>query len=282
MNDDVQTQREFIAFDLETTGLIAESDRIVEIGAIRFSACGREISRYQCLVNPQRRMSAAAFAIHGLSDDDLGGAAPAREVLPDFLEFLGAPGSVVLMAHNASFDAGFLGSELGRAGLPLPGHRVFDTLTLARRRLPQLPSHRLDALAERFDLDPDGPHRALPDSRRVMQLWLRLEGAAELSRALTCFPIVDLRKEEFVPQGWEPLYLAANRGWAVRIEYEGGSRGSAPRTITPRRIIQRDGTDYVIAYCHLDAFEKSFRLDRIRRFELVGEGPGAAAVLPVD
>jgi DNA polymerase III epsilon subunit-like protein len=174
-----------------------------------------------------------------------------------------------LLAHNASFDAGFLGCELGRAGLATPGHSVIDTLSLARRKLPYLISHRLEVLAQLFNLDPEGPHRALADSLRVRELWLHLEGTMEAVEALVRFPIVDIRKAESAPQGWEPLLEAALRGWTVRIEYEGGTRGSTPRSVTPRRIVQRGGMSYLVAYCHLDAFEKSFRLDRIRRFELM-------------
>ena len=64
-------RREFIALDLETTGLAAQSDRVVEIGAIRFLETGEELGRYQTLVNPRCPMPASAYAVHGLSDDEL-------------------------------------------------------------------------------------------------------------------------------------------------------------------------------------------------------------------
>ena len=159
MTDELRAEREYVALDLETTGLIAATDRIVEIGAVRFLGDGREIDRFQRLINPRRPMSPAAFAIHGLSDLDLADASPAHEVLPEFLSFLGDPGTTALVAHNAAFDAGFLGSELRRAGLTTPTHSLFDTLALARRRLPQLASHRLDNLARVLGLDPDGAPR---------------------------------------------------------------------------------------------------------------------------
>src|SRR5215217_7097246 len=90
----------YIALDLETTGLLAETDRIVEIGAVRFDAAGRELGRFERLVNPGRAMSPAAQAVHGLSDADLADAPPAREVLPEFLSFLGDPCGTLLLAHN--------------------------------------------------------------------------------------------------------------------------------------------------------------------------------------
>jgi len=61
---------------------------------------------------------------------------------------------------------------------------------------------------------------------------------------------------------------AADRGLTVRIEYEGGTRGTAPRPITPRRFIQRGGSTYLVAFCQIDSLEKSFLLDRIRRFDM--------------
>ena len=75
MAEAIREFREFVALDLETTGLMADTDRIVEIGAVRFQEDGREIGRFQRLVNPERRMSPTAFAIHGLSDLDLADAA---------------------------------------------------------------------------------------------------------------------------------------------------------------------------------------------------------------
>ena len=277
MTASARSDRDFVALDLETTGLIAESDRIVEIGAVRFAADGRETGRFQRLVNPQRPMSPAAYAIHGISDADLVDAAPAHEVLPDFLSFLGAADTTALIAHNAAFDAGFLGRELVLAGLPSPTHSLFDTLALARRRLPHLGSHRLDSLARFLGLDPDGAPPALADSLRVKAIWIFLDGPSEIADRLVSYRVFDPKDSGPTPEGWDPLIKAATRGLAVRIEYDGGTRGGAPRSITPRRFIQRGGTTYLVAFCHLDAFEKSFRLDRIRCVEVLGE-PGPATV----
>ena len=268
MQDEFASKREYVALDLETTGLMAETDRIVEIGAVRFRADGQEIGRFQRLVNPQRPMSPAAYAIHGLSDLDLADAAPAPEVLPEFLSFLGTPGTTALLAHNAAFDAGFLGRELSRAGLFAPSHSLFDTLALARRRLPQLASHRLENLARVLGLDSAGAHRALADSLRVKAIWLRLGGVSEPENLLVSYRMFDPKDSGATPEGWEPLMKAASQGIMVQIEYDGGTRGATPRSITPRRFVQRGGATYLVAFCHLDLFEKSFRLDRIRCVEV--------------
>src|SRR3954470_6521209 len=197
--------QEWIAFDLETTGLVAEIDRVVEIGAVRFDASGRELARFERLVDPERPMSPAAQAIHGISDADLAGSAPARAVLPEFLAFLGDPATTALLAHNAAFDASFLGHELARAGLSPPGHAVIDTLALARRRIPELSNHRLDTLASLFNLGGSETHRALADSLRVKGLWIALEGASEPLGALVSYPILVRSNPSTIPLGWDEL-----------------------------------------------------------------------------
>jgi DNA polymerase-3 subunit epsilon len=264
-----ERSREFVAFDLETTGLQADVDRVVEVGAVRFDSAGRELDRFERLVNPERPMPPGAQAVHGITDADLAGQPLAREVLPEFLAFLGAPGHSLLLAHNSWFDAGFLGRELGRLGYTTIGHEVVDTLALARRRLPHLPNHRLDTLARALDLDPDGPHRALGDSLRVKGLWLALGGPDEVRSALTAYPVCVAQPNSSAPVGWDRISEAIARGCKVRMEYAGGTRGEGPREVTPRAIVQRGGMPYLVAFCHLDSLEKSFRLDRVQWYEVM-------------
>ncbi|WP_406696063.1 exonuclease domain-containing protein [Singulisphaera sp. Ch08] len=261
--------RQYVAFDLETTGLVAETDRVVEIGAVRFDASGHELGRFECLVHPERPMSPAAQAIHGISDADLVGALPARDVLPQFLEYLGDPRTTLLLAHNAAFDAGFLGRELALIGRDASEYAVVDTLALARRMIPEARDHRLDTLARLFSLDPDGPHRALADSLRVKGLWLALNGATTPAEWLVSYPIIDARGGMPAPNGWDLLNEAIAQGLVIRMEYAGGSRGPAPRDVTPRGFAHRGGVAYLVALCHLDTYEKSFRLDRVTRYQVV-------------
>jgi DNA polymerase III subunit epsilon len=264
-------RRTWIALDFETTGLSPHEDRIVEIGAVRFDASGRELATFNQLVNPLRRSSPRARAVHGITDEELSTAATAAVVLPDFLDFLGDPSETTLLAHNAGFDAAFLGAELARISLAMPLNGIVDTLALARRCLPNLSSHRLDGLARHLGLDPFGPHRALADSRRVMGLWLALGGESGLpmERPPAIYPIYDPAGPLPAPHGWDRLSEAVARGWTVRVIYEGGTRGDVPREITPRRFVNRGGIAYVASFCHIDAKEKDFRLDRVRSYEVL-------------
>jgi DNA polymerase III epsilon subunit family exonuclease len=264
---------QYVAFDVETTGLSTRRDRIVELAAVRFTAEGAEIARFQQLVNPECPMPQAAQAIHGISDADLAGVPTAREQLPRFLDFLGDSACTCLVAHHAVFDAAFLGRELCRAGLNLPAHRIFDTLALSRRCRPDLPSHRLDRLAHYHGLDSGPGHRALVDALRVKQLWLKLGGPLLTTDALVSYRIHDPEAPTPAPHGWEILEQAMAQGLTVRIEHGSRGRGISPRSITPRRFIYKGGACYVVARCHGSSaeLEKQFRLDRIRHCEVLAE-----------
>jgi DNA polymerase-3 subunit epsilon len=256
-----------VAIDLETTGLFAESDRVVEVGALRFGVDGRESGRFERLVKPGRPMSPGAERIHGISDAMLINADPASVVLPEFLDWLREIPPRRLLAHHARFDAGFLGREFARAGLPMPAVGITDTLAMARRRLPDAPSHQLEVIAGMLGVDAGPSHRALADCIRVRALWLAVDGE---SGPHVIYPVFDPTREQPVPSGWEPLALAISGGLRVRIRYEGGSRGAGPREITPRRLIHKGGAAYIVALCHLEGFEKAFRLDRVAAFEVIG------------
>jgi DNA polymerase-3 subunit epsilon len=258
---------DFVAFDLETTGLFPESDRIVEIGAIRFDSSGREIAQFQRLVNPGRPMAPQAQAIHGISDADLADAPGVDQVLPEFLDWLGPAPTPVLLAHNAGFDAGFLGREFTRIGRPIPSLQVVDTLALARRHLPGARDHKLETLARALGLDAGGPmHRALADARRVFGLWMAFPPIP--SAEWLAFPLHDPAASLPIPTGWELMKQAIRDAATVRMVYQGGSRGIRPRAITPRRFSLQGGAVYLVAFCHLDQYEKSFRLDRVGPYEL--------------
>jgi predicted DNA-binding transcriptional regulator YafY len=96
-------------------------------------------------------------------------------------------------------------------------------------------------------------------------------------QTLVSYPIHDQSVSIVAPHGWVVLEEAIAAASKVTIEYEGGTRGLTPRAITPRRFEQKGGQTYVLAFCHIDRFEKSFRLDRIRRCVRV-HGTGVTAI----
>jgi DNA polymerase-3 subunit epsilon len=168
-----------IVLDTETTGLDPETgDRLVEIGAIELfnhMPTGRTFHQY---LNPQRAMSAEAFAVHGLGDDFLRDKPLFATVVDDFIAFLG---DAKLVIHNASFDMKFINAELGWMGRPpIPFDRAVDTLMIARQKFPGSPAS-LDALCRRFGIDNSGRtlHGALLDSEILAEVYLELIGGRQ-------------------------------------------------------------------------------------------------------
>lgn len=148
--------------DLETTGLDASRDRILEIGAVRLER-GRVTKTWETLVKPGAdvTISRSSFAVHGIDMAMVADAPPLRQALETLIEFLGeSPWA----AHHAPFDAGFLRASLAREGLPtLPGE-VFDTLEMAREAFPDLRSHKLETVCRLLGRAPEGLHRAALDA----------------------------------------------------------------------------------------------------------------------
>lgn len=166
-----------ISFDFETTGLDPSVDRIVEVGAVAFDLHSHEeLATFESLVNPGRPCHPKAFAAHGLDDALLAGRRPTGEIIHEFVHWLRRHRPACLIAHNAGFDIGFFRAELERIGLTLPEYPAECTLALARRKLPQLRSHRLEVVAGYLGLLLDGGHRALADARRCAGIWRLLDG----------------------------------------------------------------------------------------------------------
>src|SRR5271166_2153242 len=168
-----------IVFDTETTGLDPyQGHRLLEIGCIelvnRFPT-GQTFHRY---INPERDVPAEAFNVHGLSFEFLKDKPLFADIAAELAEFIGdAP----LIAHNASFDLGFLNAELERAGLPMVAReRLVDTLLLARRKYPG-GSNRLDDLCSRYAIDNSRrtKHGALLDAELLAEVYVDLIGARQ-------------------------------------------------------------------------------------------------------
>ncbi len=156
---DMSFDEEYIAFDLETTGLSSQNDRIIEIGAVRMRG-GEELDRFQTFVDPHRPLEKKIIELTGITDEMLQGAPSIEEVLPQFLDFVG---DRVLVAHNSDFDTGFIRAECGRQGLPYT-YTAADTLILSQNMLPQLSKFKLDIVSNALSLPDFQHHRAADDA----------------------------------------------------------------------------------------------------------------------
>ncbi|MEF8815238.1 MAG: DEDD exonuclease domain-containing protein [Salinibacter sp.] len=150
----------FVVTDLETTGTTPDDDRVMEIGAVKVRE-GAVVDRFQQLVNPQQSVPGRITKMTGITTGMVFEAPPVEEVLPDYCAFLGRG---ILVAHNASFDVSFLDAELQRTGKDTLSNDTLCTVRLARRLLPGLDSKGLGRLAQFYDIDVDGRHRALGDA----------------------------------------------------------------------------------------------------------------------
>ena len=156
---DIPFDGEFVAFDLETTGLSSMNDRITEVGAVILKN-GKEIDRFQTLVDPERLLTAENTELTGITNEMLKGAPKIQEILPKFLEFVG---DRPLVAHNAAFDIGFIRAECERQKIKR-SFTYADTLVLARILMPELNKHKLNIVADALSLPEFNHHRAADDA----------------------------------------------------------------------------------------------------------------------
>ena len=161
---------EMVAFDIETTGLNAGSDRMTEIGAVIFA--GNEIkATFNTFVDPEMHIPAEITQLTGITDRDVNGAPKEAEALRSFLEFAG---DRPLVAHNADFDTGFMSAAAVRNGIEFEPVYI-DTLSLSRALLPDLKKHKLDIVSNRLSLPDFNHHRASDDAlvcARIMGRFL--------------------------------------------------------------------------------------------------------------
>jgi DNA polymerase III epsilon subunit family exonuclease len=162
----------YVVIDLETTGLDPQIEVILEIAAVRLEA-GHIVASWQTLVRPPAGVpiSAASQAIHGISPEMVAEAPPVEAALIDFLAFLGmAP----IVAHNASFDLGFLNKALAAADLPALATESYDTLEMAREVFSDARSHKLEAVCRLLGHEAFSFHRAADDAGHLAAVFPRL------------------------------------------------------------------------------------------------------------
>lgn len=172
-----------IVFDTETTGFTFGEDRMVEIGCVELDNRVETGRTFHAYINPERAMPPGAFAVHGLSDAFLADKPLFPAIADELIAFIGdAP----LVAHNASFDFGFLNGELERCGrTAVCTTRMVDTLAIARQRHPGA-KLTLDALCSRYGIDRSHRvlHGALLDAQLLSQVYVELRGGRQIGLSL--------------------------------------------------------------------------------------------------
>ncbi len=191
---DASFEDEFVFFDLETTGLNAETDKITEIGAVLVRE-GKILGRFQTFVDPETPIPYEITKLTGIRDSDVRGAPSEREAVEAFLDFAGGR---LLAAHNADFDMGFIAAACRRLGRDFNSASI-DTLVLSQALLPELKKHSLDSVAAHLGLPEFKHHRASDDAATGAQLLFaffeRLKGLGAGRVAEINTLLASLRKE---------------------------------------------------------------------------------------
>lgn len=161
---------EYVALDLETTGLEAKKDRIIEIGAVKVKD-GVVTEEYGTLINPRMEIPERITALTGISSEMTEGMPYIEEALRHLTEFCE---NLPLLGHNIMFDYGFLKHNAVNLGMTFEKEGL-DTLKIARTLLPQLPSRSLQNLRAYYQIEQEEAHRALEDAKTTYRLYERLK-----------------------------------------------------------------------------------------------------------
>ena len=166
----------YVVFDVETTGLSAVYDTIIELAAVKMHK-GNVIDTFEEFIDPGHPLSQTTINLTGITDEMVRGSKSEEEVLKLFKEFCGDD---ILVAHNASFDMGFLNTSYEKYDMPEAPNPVIDTLELSRLLHPEMKSHRLNTLSKKYNINLEQHHRAIYDSEATGHLcWLFVKKAKE-------------------------------------------------------------------------------------------------------
>ncbi len=159
-------EAEYVVFDVETTGLSAVYDSIIELAGVKMYK-GNVIGEFQEFIDPGEELSNFTTQLTGITNEMVKGSKSEQQVLGEFKEFTEG---TILVAHNAQFDMGFINKGYTKNDLPVATEPVIDTLELARFLYPEFKTFGLSALAKRFDVSLEQHHRAIYDAETTGHL----------------------------------------------------------------------------------------------------------------
>lgn len=206
--DSAWRDQPFVVVDVETTGLDAATDRIIEIGIVRFEG-GLVVERYGQLLDPERDVPEEVVRLTGIKPEDLVGQPKFVDVAAEVHQRLAGG---VIVAYNLSFDRGFIARELERAGLGWPLAAELDPLVFVRQLHRNQGSKKLGAVAARLGITLENAHRAVDDSEVAGRVLLAL--ADQLPAHLG--DLVALQRQ------WETLQAAEQLRWRRNRENSAG------------------------------------------------------------
>lgn len=171
----------FVVLDFETTGLKAEKNYIIQIGAIKYNSY-KPIESFSSYVNPNKKITPKITSITGITNNDVKDAPSIDKIIPHLLNFID---DYTIVAHNAPFDMSFLYYTLFKYGYKKPKNKVIDTLRMARKEIKEydyiddkerkLDSYKLEVLKDKLSLYDIGSHDALEDCKVCGYVYIKIE-----------------------------------------------------------------------------------------------------------
>ncbi len=262
--------KEFVIFDVETTGLSYKGgDRVIEVAALKVKDM-QIIDSYETLIDPERVVSYDAFLVNGISTEMLEGKPKADEILPSLLFFMG---DSCLVGHNVRFDINFINQELALAGLPaLNEDETLDTCRMAKGLLPHLQRYSLERVAYFLGYRKRQQHRALSDVHMTFAIFSKLFDIAQenninnLNVLLDLFGVKKVTRQT-ASRKLKAISLSLEEKKPLDIVYASLNSGTTQRKITPRRLLGEGKQAVLVAYCHLRQEERYFNINKIVSLE---------------
>ena len=160
----------YVVFDVETTGLSNQYDKIIELAAVKVQE-GEIIDKFERFSNPHERLSETIKNLTHITDDMLVNAPEIETVLTEFKAWVG---DAIFVAHNASFDMGFIDTGYEKTGLGASTNGVIDTLELSRTINTEYGKHGLNFLAKKYGVDLTQHHRAIYDTEATAYIFIKM------------------------------------------------------------------------------------------------------------
>ena len=170
-SDADSVEESFVIIDIETTGLAAEKDEILELGAIRIQD-GKCVDQYQQLILVQNEIPETITALTGIENASVkANGIPIQDALAAFYDFIG---SSMVLGYCIDFDKKFLETESQRNGMDFPEMDTYDVMQAAKSKIKGLRSYKLETIANVLEISAKQEHRALADCQLLYQVYCKL------------------------------------------------------------------------------------------------------------
>ena len=254
----------FCALDLETTGTNPFFHKIVEVGIVRFTL-DTELDTYSTLINPETSIPEDVTIIHGITDNMVADSPYISDILQEVKDFMNGS---LMVAHNPSFDLGFLDWVYRQHGSEPPRLLAVDTVRMARRTFPYLENHKLETIKNYFNFDGQS-HRALSDALCCMKIFRLMVACIDPDFVWTLSDLIRFHGHLIKPGIKHKNKIRSSQkqglivGKRVSIRYSDNHGKVTNRDILPLEFIKYGKKNYLLAQCYLRNERRYFKLENI-------------------